>query len=1655
MADFYDGSINFGEKTRGNSASDKVARAVVDTIESPFKTEDNPYYEMNQNIMKIVSVASLATGTYNQQSAAHAIDKMDFENDKYLQKIGYSTSDSNQVAGAVELNNTLQNSSFTASMDASSNIQSGQDGMTARLLSSEEASQIKSTGQYTVSNSLGDITYNAAMNADGTASLTSSTPTFDNVSHLSININPTQGIEYTAGLDVNKSSLSAKELSSLSSQAQSFTRGGVTYTNNGEANGIMSLQATVKAGSNEYQSLMRSINMPTNAATVSTNGFAFDRSTLDKGNSSGVYDLGGLKFNVVPMVDKNKMPVSFADVYTKQRSAVDNQCADVSRTYASSSYKSKQQQLAQIQTAGVQYINAQAKNLNLDTSFDGSSSSLSRARRNVDSALKKAIKDGVGDSTIKGLKDQQKLLDDYAKHGGNVQAPTQNRMGHRGLMTVGNTLLGRDMMNSIQMYTGTARAIKGIARGTTGISKKFGYMGVSTATSLVRKGMGLAGKTNCGVDVKLQGVQERAKSGYAHQKAKDRARANGTMKQFRANERASKRASKGAKLLEKRDKLKMRGASQERIERVQRRIDRHTKYSERRSKVNKFLATNKLLHPINALKNSKLGKSKFGKATGFLIKAPGKAVSALLSIPGLINKLLTKLKIMAVKLYLGIFAGLLATMAVVYLFTQWWSGFADGVSETVNKLNMALNDGENYQQLIIDITTRDIATDFTQICQIDATDHYLSKKVIPSENFPWYLDVTMGKVNHIWAWEEADDTSRYAKDKNDEGTRNDAGVLVYSGDLMYPAVAEEDRDKETGYLPAADRTSISSITLNMYPIAAMTHKRYYDDLTFEEWETALGYTYYMFSVSHDIARYDSNYTAGTQRAKYGDYSDDPGYDYEINYESDNDIYGSDTAITWDPKTHTLTRPVEQCSNVYIHDFSPVGYTSIYENDNSDAKPTCSSYYIHAPSASAKYSSASTYSYKCASGSGPSGLIGSAVTGFRNAKGYLAKKVAELLRKPSLVDTITADSLDKGYTDTNDLMSLELKKRALKNIERNDTTIDGHLNMTIAQQALNNPVILNIKPANSGIFLCEYSGGKILESSLPHAQPEETYEGSKLNGLGTVCNNIKYFCYGEQTNADDHCPDIGDNAENVDVSAYNMDTEGGNCTHLHTDKCFIADHCTEGQNTGYLGDTIEIHTGRYTYDSQGGEHEIIDHHTHTLACCTLNCGHHHTAWTDENNPGDYKTVAVCGGHCGGHLQPLIDVVEKVTYKGLADEDNFKTTYWLTAEEVTNAAGGSFNGMIGWLDSLLEDNIVSVNQFRQYWYAKASTWFVPIPRSPWGYYKKMTEHGIQQAVEFLDNPSAYCKNFFAKTSSLLNPTDPSKEKLRGQYDCGLIQGEIDPKTKQPHSHSACGCKLNPDYNPNTVADDDKATDNFTDDSADTATDGDDLRAWTGWWKSPTEFDTTLNDELCANFGSWEEDRLTRAPIEWSSYGESGVEFPQVGIANKQYTIKEIAKILSEALGGEVQFDDNGNIITNMTGLPDNIITALKWALTKVGGLYSQKLRGVGLNCPFYDCSSFATSICLAAGFEIPGPCNTTEYFYGKGHSNYTIQAGMFLTWRENGEGHVVTVVGQNPDGTWKVVAASNTKSGITLKDIPESTLKATYSHGITISELQSNP
>lgn len=88
-----------------------------------------------------------------------------------------------------------------------------------------------------------------------------------------------------------------------------------------------------------------------------------------------------------------------------------------------------------------------------------------------------------------------------------------------------------------------------------------------------------------------------------------------------------------------------------------------------------------------------------------------------------------------------------------------------------------------------------------------------------------------------------------------------------------------------------------------------------------------------------------------------------------------------------------------------------------------------------------------------------------------------------------------------------------------------------------------------------------------------------------------------------------------------------------------------------------------------------------------------------------DPGCHQIVAVCQGHCGGHLKPIINIVVTDTFEGLMVIDNFKMTScvsWLDFNSVATSAS-----------TLL---MPTVGSWKLYWNMKAATWFSPFPSSP---------------------------------------------------------------------------------------------------------------------------------------------------------------------------------------------------------------------------------------------------------------------------------------------------------------------------------------------------
>ena len=240
MSDMVDGIVQLsGERKRATSTSEKWGRTFASVASQNFEQEENAYAELNRRVEKVAAVASLVTGSYSQNVAAHAYDKMNFKDDEYLRAISMEQT---STAAQRNLDSYLSKSVFVSEQGPVSGLSVNGNNLnldtSIHFLSNEERNQIKTSGTLDV----GGVTYNAQMNGNN-VSLSSFGGSFNDTQKLTIDINPLKGIT-TIDATVHKSSLSSDELNSVMSNKSSysrtvgdkvenydgcFTRNGVTY----------------------------------------------------------------------------------------------------------------------------------------------------------------------------------------------------------------------------------------------------------------------------------------------------------------------------------------------------------------------------------------------------------------------------------------------------------------------------------------------------------------------------------------------------------------------------------------------------------------------------------------------------------------------------------------------------------------------------------------------------------------------------------------------------------------------------------------------------------------------------------------------------------------------------------------------------------------------------------------------------------------------------------------------------------------------------------------------------------------------------------------------------------------------------------------------------------------------------------------------------------------------------------------------------------------------------------------------------------------------------------------------------------------------------------------------------------------------------------
>lgn len=473
----------------------------------------------------------------------------------------------------------------------------------------------------------------------------------------------------------------------------------------------------------------------------------------------------------------------------------------------------------------------------------GTSRELNKVMTNLIIARDNAIKAG-NTATVTSLNAKIAKVDAHNKwFGGSEKADSKWASNQRmGVRMISRGVMGNDFHQGVETYKRvgkvTTMSVKTAARATDWVAYKMG--------DLVTKAIPKTAADNVVVS-KINKVHE--KHGEARTRAKEKARAkkNGTYKDFKKSER-QRRLDRKQERIEKKDakfdskqtELRNKGKT----EKADKRQQKRDKKKERQGRV----AASKDKW------NGRFGKFREwkGKAKDFLTNNPlmkllKKPLDAIGVVKSFIKKVLVQYIVFPVGIaliVLVLFFGILDVLTYGLFF----------ISEDIQTDLHGALDNVNYVQIIVDDIAERLGEGFLDVAKKDAERHFLTidEGAIPSDGLSWYKSPTDGEIRNIVSSEDGQD--------------------------------------------------VGGVNANLLPIISAMHYRYYDDIDYEHWLTARGYSYYLYVATHDIL----------------------GYDYEEADDCDsNALYASvvDCDDIWDVDTRTVTRPTDElCSNLYIHGY---------------------------------------------------------------------------------------------------------------------------------------------------------------------------------------------------------------------------------------------------------------------------------------------------------------------------------------------------------------------------------------------------------------------------------------------------------------------------------------------------------------------------------------------------------------------------------------------------------------------------------------------------------------------------------------------------------------------------------------------------------------
>ena len=150
---------------------------------------------------------------------------------------------------------------------------------------------------------------------------------------------------------------------------------------------------------------------------------------------------------------------------------------------------------------------------------------------------------------------------------------------------------------------------------------------------------------------------------------------------------------------------------------------------------------------------------------------------------------------------------------------------------------------------------------------------------------------------------------------------------------------------------------------------------------------------------------------------------------------------------------------------------------------------------------------------------------------------------------------------------------------------------------------------------------------------------------------------------------------------------------------------------------------------------------------------------HNPWISKENPGCYKTVAICAGHCGGHVEPQVNLAIASTYETLMANDCYAMkkgvdeSEWLSEESFDLSKDEK------------HDSKKSIDDWKKTWTMHIGDWTDPLPNSFKNTLQTVGENFLSFGADTIDGFTGWCSDGIAK---IMGTYEEESEETEDKYE-----------------------------------------------------------------------------------------------------------------------------------------------------------------------------------------------------------------------------------------------------------------------------------------------